>query len=50
MTTVDTGIGQRRFEQLVGLIPELTLDGIRAASGTLYVQRDDDSVRRQAKC
>jgi len=48
MAAVDARFAQRRFEQLVGLAPELTLDGVGAAGGTLDVQCDDGPVARQA--
>ena len=48
MALVDACLAQRRFEQLVGLVPQLALDGIRAAGGTLDIQCHDGTVMRQA--
>jgi hypothetical protein len=45
---VDARPAQRHLEQLVGLIPELALDGIGTAGGSLNVQRDNRTVLRQA--
>jgi hypothetical protein len=47
-TLADARRAQRPLEQLVGLIPELSLNGIGAAGRTLDVQRDDRTVMRQA--
>jgi hypothetical protein len=44
MAFVDARGAQRRFEQLVGLTPELALDGIGAAGGTLDIERHDRTV------
>jgi hypothetical protein len=48
MALVDARPAQRHFEQLVGLVPELALDGIGAAGGPLDVHRDNRTVLRQA--
>ncbi len=47
---VDARRAQRSLEQLVGLVPELALDGIRAGGGTLDVQCHDGTVARQVWC
>jgi hypothetical protein len=44
----DARPAQRPFEQLVGLVPELALDGIGTAGGSLDVHRDNRTVLRQA--
>jgi hypothetical protein len=48
VAAVDARLAQCRLEQLVRLVPELALDGVRAAGGTLDVQGHDGPVVRQA--
>jgi len=47
---VDSRRAQRRVKYLVGLVPELGLNGVGAGGGTLDIQRNDGPVMGQAGC